>query len=495
MKEINNGIDDLFKELIEPNEIKPSEGVWETIDNKLNRLELDVYRRSANRYKYLSLGLAIVLLGLGGYEFLTPPKKEQAAVPLLTVNEPKATDNRHDAAPDINSKTFSNPQVQTMGKDKSVEAEKSVLLSASASKHNPVFAVSHPPSNLPSVNSEVAISTPVTIEKRTGLPVAGPVLLLPSIESKEKGAGSAEQIASSPSVASEGLHQIVKDKPADVQLQEIPMQNYKVSGTTADLSLSGQAATEVFTHPSETKAHRFTVLGFYSPEISNRLLTKDHDSDDSKAGSDDDYKEREVAGYSYSSGLKLNYALNGRWSVTAGLGYFSLSQNISPHTVFAETGSNGLQHFVLNTSAGSAELPNQPGKVTQSADSLMINSTTQVLKFINFPLTLQYGKAIKRFTLYAYAGASLNYLFGQKMVVELPTSSGLDKYSITNVNGVNKFNLGVVAGFGAGYSLSSRWSLHAEPGLKASITPINSNSLVKSYPYSFGLSCGLGYHF
>ncbi len=492
MKEFNDDIDDLFRKVIEPNEILPSGGVWNNLDNRLNRSGIEQYKRSNTRYKLLSITLVILLLVLGGYEVVSrhgqpqPGAEGFAALGSKKMVETEKPAARESKATDVSAQTKeekapepeSGDTKQILNQKGNNKAPSSGLKNGNSSEqksiHEKQIGQIHS-----SGNPAGPVSKPGDVSQSV---VAAPVVHSPASEL--------------PGLTDKNERFSERKETPSVQMNEMAVRSTPALDANGDAGLAERNHPEEGSDRSSPKANRFSIIGFYSPELSNRIFTKDHDSDDGKMVNDDDYKEREAIGYSYSSGLKIGYSVNSNWTVLAGLGYFAISQRISPMTVFSEPGADGVRHYVLNTSSGSAELPNNGGNAPRPTDSLLLNTSSQALKFINLPVTIQYGKTIKRFCWYVFTGLSLNYLVSQKLIVELPSSgAGADTYSITNVKGVNKFNLGFVAGLGAGYSLSRHLSLHLEPGLKATVSPINTNTTVQSYPYSLGLSFGLGYHF
>ena len=84
----------------------------------------------------------------------------------------------------------------------------------------------------------------------------------------------------------------------------------------------------------------------------------------------------------------------------------------------------------------------------------------------------------------------MNFLVGEKLLVETP--NGIE--SINNIDGLRKYNFGGIVGLGVSYNPTKKLSIMLEPTFRGSLTPINRNTPVKSYPYSVGLSLGLGWH-
>ena len=232
--------------------------------------------------------------------------------------------------------------------------------------------------------------------------------------------------------------------------------------------------------------------------MSSHLLTADHDSDhDTRPDADDDFSGREKAAFSYTAAVKVGYDLNKHWTIFSGVNYSSYAQKITPSVVHPEQADDGSMQYTLCTSAGDASLPNVSGHNLVSKDSLSLRSfSTESLRFISVPVTLQYNFAVKKISFHVYAGVSFDYLIGQTLEVEVPNRGGSEQLcTITSLDGIHRVNMGFHMGLGAQYQFSKHYSLLFDPSFRGSLTPINYNTEVKSYPYAYGLSLGLVYHF
>jgi hypothetical protein len=502
MKELNDDIDKLFRETIESNTIRPSDAARHSLNNRLDKQLLEKQKRLTSRYQLISAALLLLLFTLAAFEYLGrnrsnilaqhPRSKSETSVTVVNEKDLKK-ENRQTESPAVNSGSGIHPSsapVYTFAGHSEPQTEK---------KNQTLFSGKKPEDRNQHVlqTSENTGSTP-------GSGSSADIVIAAASHpdaTNEPAAPHQSEISKPVVAASEHPNQSLtpdgtpETEPATTNVSEGIVKKSISDSPPATSSSENRTSPPLTSDPAtEKKNNRFSLTAFYAPELDNRLYTKDNDSDDQKNTNDDDYKEREAAGYSFSTGLKGGYSLNEHWTFFAGLEYLAVSQRISPLTVYSEPTEPGARHYVLNTSSGSAELPNT-GVAPTATDSLMLNSSTLALKFINIPLIAQYGIRKKRFLWYGFAGVSLNYLVAEKLIVELPNNNGgADLYTIRNLNGTNKFNLGLVAGLGMGYSISERFSLHLEPGFKGMLTAVNSNTAVKSYPYSMGLNVGLTYH-
>src|ERR1041385_2031332 len=70
-KDIEN-IDELSRSLIEQYEMKPPEGEWDSLDAELTKKQATIYKKRANRFKILSIALALLLLSFIIYHYFSP---------------------------------------------------------------------------------------------------------------------------------------------------------------------------------------------------------------------------------------------------------------------------------------------------------------------------------------------------------------------------------------------------------------------------------------
>jgi opacity protein-like surface antigen len=85
----------------------------------------------------------------------------------------------------------------------------------------------------------------------------------------------------------------------------------------------------------------------------------------------------------------------------------------------------------------------------------------------------------------------MNYIIDNKVSVMIE-----DTYSeSTSLEGMKRMNYSLTFGAGVEFNLTRSISFMLQPDLKYSITPINENNPVLSYPYTFGLMGGLRIQF
>jgi hypothetical protein len=487
MKDLNNEMDELFRESLDTSAINPSPGVWNALEQRLNQQQAESKRRKRFFYLWYPVPVFVLSACVAGL-FIQPSSRNISYTEAKYVSSsdytlnPAGKNAQHQVigSSDQKSVLIQAPATQYVSPEKIKDTSPAMQQDASVSK----TLDQHIAQSKSSSASVFLIHTPTRVllpEYASALPIAA------EASSNDETTG-----------AKKSLKEIV----AKESLPTTPAENNKNPAPSGNANNSGAAADSAHVSPDQgaasgsSKLHRVSLQLFYGPEMTKRVFTKDHDSDDNLKMNDDDYKERELIGPSFSMGLKAGYDLSERWKVHVGLSYYSFSQQIQPMALFTQKGGDGANHFVLNTSAGSAELPNmgsEPGK----KDSLMLNNpSSQVLHYLNIPMTIEFRISdSKRFSCYAFAGAYLSYLLDSRLVMEVTKGSATEVYTFSSLQGTNKFMLGLNAGLGAQYNLSKKISLHAEPGAKFAVSPLNSNTAVRCFPYSFALTFGLGYHF
>jgi len=262
---------------------------------------------------------------------------------------------------------------------------------------------------------------------------------------------------------------------------------------------------------------RFSIDLYYSPDLASRKLSDNPDYSGPGSSEGMSIYSNEKSNYSYSTGIRLRGDITEKWTVATGCFFSSFSQTSGLNTIYVvsdstfrqNTGSSqqgfnqgpgGTQHLVAHTSLGTINLKNHPFPMhgpgecyaPENGDTLNLDiQSTEMIQFISIPLTVRYYLSKNRLAYYAEAGAAINFIYDNSV-----TSTVNSSYSETNdIVGLKKMNYSMLLSVGVQYSLEHKWNLFAEPNLRYSLTPINENNPVLSYPYFLGLKVGLGYRF
>ncbi len=479
----NNDIVGLFKSEVESFEMVPPEESWALLDLELQGKKVELYKKKASRFKLLSLLLFLLLLSTTLWQFFFSKQEAKSGYAWHLINRNAPKNNLPVLFADANSiKTVNKKQINKQDKNSVIKSGYQTTQSISK----------HLESTLKKANKNIASVTGREYRQ--------------SITNKTKENSSVDV----PSTIESVQTQNGDNKPLTVN-QNMPVSKNKIGYLTTDtmmlpvndISGAGNSVSikedkkEIENNTiidsaiakSNSQDSRFTAFLFFSPDYAQRSLVDNNNADNQNEG---DYNQRESPNFSFTTGAKCAYAINSRWGLQAGITYSSLSQNIKPILVFAKNGDDGHPHYALPTSYGMVELPNSSASALNLGDSTYLSENSkQVIQFINLPLLATYRLYGKTLSYYLIAGTSLNFAVSEKVKVD---EKGI--WENTNkINGLKQFNQSLVIGAGIEYAPKNRLRLRIEPIFKRDISPINKNTAVSAYPYSFGLSFCLGYCF
>jgi hypothetical protein len=203
---------------------------------------------------------------------------------------------------------------------------------------------------------------------------------------------------------------------------------------------------------------------------------------------------------SYSGGMNVEYRASKRLSVSSGLYYSRMGQNIKGNEAFLSYEGFHLQSPSLATDNTAGQ--NSTGILYKSNSNIspvtnpLISSgqsasLLQTMDFLELPVMLRYKIIDRKVGFHILGGLSTNILVANKLVLE--DASGKQDYGKTD--GLSTFNYSSTLGLGVDYAISSRIQLNLEPAFKYYINSINSSGNIDSHPYSFGIYTGMRYTF
>ncbi|MEP7169346.1 MAG: outer membrane beta-barrel protein, partial [Bacteroidota bacterium] len=236
---------------------------------------------------------------------------------------------------------------------------------------------------------------------------------------------------------------------------------------------------------------RLSIAVFYSPNQSwCNLKDNTNDNFDDVAM----YNNRENLKYSFTAGLTLKYDINNKWSLLSGATYSQIAKTITIQTMYAEANAANEMHFQYPTSNGVIEMPSDDSHANlHPGDSINAKAVcNQSIKFINVPLMVRVQLTKNKFTWYANAGVSANFIVQEKAKINMNNS---ETTIINHINGLKKMNYGFLIGTGVQYNMYNDFGIFIEPMFRGSFTSITQNTSVNSYPYSLGLNLGFSLHF
>ena len=205
-----------------------------------------------------------------------------------------------------------------------------------------------------------------------------------------------------------------------------------------------------------------------------------------------------------SYGMNLAYSVNKRLKIRTGvhrvdLGYstddivFSSSLSASTNEMIEniDYGANAVNLVVSSSATVNGDLsaidgfsdivaqsPNQSGQMRQQ------------LRYLEFPLEMQYRFIDKKFSLDVIGGVSSLVLIDN----EVSLSAEGRVTTMGEANNVNPLNFSTNLGLGLGYQLGDQWSLSVEPLFKYQLNTFEGEA-GNFQPYSFGVYSGVNFRF
>ncbi|MEO6168108.1 MAG: outer membrane beta-barrel protein [Chitinophagales bacterium] len=254
--------------------------------------------------------------------------------------------------------------------------------------------------------------------------------------------------------------------------------------------LSGMTEADGTSLQPDHGKNRFSIAAFYAPSLSFHNL-KDNTDD----GFDDAtmYNNRENGQYSFFTGLLLDYSISPRWSVASGFHYSVTNYAITLPVMHTGYNESKEMHYLYPTASGVIQMPLEKQQPLHEGDSLEMTSVCdQSLKYLEVPMLLRIETSKNRFTFYANAGISLNFLLQEKATMSIHDE---EVTIINNIDGLKQINYSVLLGAGIEYDVYHNTGIFLEPVFKTAITSINRDMAVNSYPYSIGLKIGASLRF
>lgn len=262
--------------------------------------------------------------------------------------------------------------------------------------------------------------------------------------------------------------------------------------------------------PEKTLIRRWSIEAQLAPTYAYRSITQ--------AGSNQSISEysNETGLVAYSAIVKVNYQLNNKLYIQAGVGFSMLGYNNNDTYLYQSSGlpqtisglalnpsiTGGQKYFIIHSSAFS-NINNIQGYTTASIRDISLNQQStyqnanfvQQMNYIEIPLILRYRLLGNKVSVHLLGGLGTQVLLSSSGYV----SNGTIHSSIpeTSSSLFHTFNLSSTMGIGLNYRLPNQAVFVIEPTYKYFINSItnsniNSNSV---HPYTFGIYTGLTFNF
>jgi Outer membrane protein beta-barrel domain len=273
----------------------------------------------------------------------------------------------------------------------------------------------------------------------------------------------------------------------EVESKLLPFHTYQIN-LPADNEMNGKL---VVRHEKQNIKNKLSVTPYFSKEFVGYNLT----DADSTGPNGKEIEERERNVFSASIGIYINYTFKKRWVLQSGISYSWSSSNIDSSTSYAAKDNNGNVQFRLNTISGYGYL--QPSSLVQLniGDSVSTAKAYSQLHYLTIPLIISYNFPMKRFSLLVGGGVTFNMLTSATIETKTYGSVYPEKEYTVNMLGLKKVNYGILIKADLEYQVNSKIGIDLIPCFKNTLSPINLQSAVSSYPYNFGIGIGLNYRF
>lgn len=199
---------------------------------------------------------------------------------------------------------------------------------------------------------------------------------------------------------------------------------------------------------------------------------------------------------STSYGVGVNYAVNKRLSVRAGVNKLNMAYNTNDVVFFASLGSTGLQGLAPNPTGSFIQVMNQ----SAAADGLEnfelairdenIGALKQEMGYLEVPVELSYKLLDRKFSISVIGGFSTLFLDENRLSLLSPGMSA----RIGEAKNLNSIHYSSNFGIGLRYRFLKSLEFHCEPTLKYQMNTFSGND-GNFKPYVIGLYSGLSFSF
>lgn len=469
----NKDIEKVSKAVFNDHLMEPPASAWSKLEGDLNKKQAVSLQHKANRFKWLSVVLSVILCCFATCHFITPTK----TIYQNSFNR-SITEN-------------SNIQSVAVEKQKPIETTLPSLTSATSSKKK--------------IESTKSIRNIASNDKKTSGTNSH---YSKAIKSIDKQIHTSAFSSTSHSITFDNIiidtNKVTSNLPSTILSTSVDTLVKEESQSTSELQLTANSAPNI-----EPQKDSLPIDSINSPSINNTTQNTDpskysislyfaqgvsldylKDKTNNQFNEVKMYKDREKSEYSFIAGINIQYNINNNWSIGSGFSYSSLVKSMHVPFVYAEASGENQYHFMYSTSSGAIELPNDGGHLqANEGDTLFENmNCKQEIRFINLPIQLRYQFSKNKFTWYANTGLTANFIIQDRAKIAMHTS----EITVTNnVKGLKKANFGYIFGIGVSYSLKKSLDIYIEPTLRGSLNSITENMPVNSYPHFIGVSTGV----
>ena len=187
-------------------------------------------------------------------------------------------------------------------------------------------------------------------------------------------------------------------------------------------------------------------------------------------------------------GLEVN--LTKRISLESGINYSEKNTTIKPRTISAERDREGKIKYRFDCSAGTYYIDPKLGSTISLGDSTKSVFANNKLQYINTPLIAKYQLVTGKVNWFQMVGVGVNVLVGQSFETSIDNNL-TEKLKNLKTSDLKNMYFNAMVGAGIDYNISKKIAIRIVPAYRFSITPMNKNEAIKSYPNSFSALAGL----
>jgi hypothetical protein len=490
----NNQLDDLFRSKLNDFEQEPPAYVWSRIQEQ----QAGKKRRTLFFYlKGAGVAAAVLLAFLLGWQLQQQPKD---LPPVLTEHQVQS-DEKTGGAESSDFVTDKNEEARTASENKSAQQPP-----------EPVFAESG--------REKAAAEKPETTDSNNTIEF--------QITANADASSHERQLDTDPEDRKQETHQFQLLRLLHLQLDDsftdqaqLADLRRKQQETTSQLNRFEQKQIEenarlLAANRMDKQPAGWQVGAMLTPGVSVSQSSQSQEYASSMAIPDSKDK-LQVGG-----GISVEYKTQNRWSVQSGvyyskLGQTSSNQSFQPERAYADFGSGEVLRgevayfntavavqsgeMLMNTAAGVVAIDRLPtnAKLSNGFESMAANDGIlltqtefeQKFEYIEIPLILRYQLIDATFDLQVLGGLNTSVLVGNNAYA----NSQYGNERIGETRDMNSVNYSTSFGFGLGYGISDKISLHVEPQLRYFLGSLNSNANINFKPYTIGVYTGLSYQF
>lgn len=489
-KQTESKIDEIFRKGIEPLNTEPSDDFWRKSAESIIQNATNATNKNTSRWRAIAFLLGAGLLLLGYFTFRVENGINDTNPKVIKA---KSAGNPNANIAMVENKTVAKSESKISGNSTVQEKQNS---SGYDIVKNPTSSTKIHLSKLTAKNMDIPKTAAISNNKQF-------IYSKPNRAANENLAGSLtnekttipsvnKQSAPEPEISKNDVNssspviaQTLIKSPDNSSVTKQPYVSQTRPIIVADSLKKTSSADSI----AASNQSGFSMSVYFSPDLLTGYSFKSSNNLDESA-----IKTGEKQQFSYSSGVNLEYKVTSHISIGAGLAYQSFKFQIAPSVLYAQKQTDGQIGYSVVSSSGTIDCPYYVN--ANIGDSLKM-SATSTRSYLGIPVQLKYfAFTTNKVNAFITIGAAINVSTGSQTVMNWQDYWQNEGTSnISTIQGLQTVYYSYSIGVGISYKISNQIGLYLEPAMQGSLTSINKNTPVVSYPYILGLNAGLTYHF